>query len=604
MNQINPTKNTGAFFLSNTYPSLSKESNEILNQIKALNNTSFFHSNSNLMNKLKVIKSTELAQILELYFKEIIQDDKLQDPLQAIAQLAKVLSLEKIQAACHIDDAWKEAKSLFNEAQTYLDATKEKMSPKNYVRFSAILNGILTTIESIIMAFGISDFFQSADSNIQADFKSQKVMMLLHLFGMLTSLVLPALGAAVAGKIIGGVLFSVVALSIMWPWVKPKPSHLPANAENWTKEIQNGAYVPEGRKESLDEIANILRMNRHAMLLGPSRTGKSLTAKAFAQAIERGDYPEFKGFQVFRINMGDIVDQRPSFLGGGNNILNEIKTAMGRYNNKIILVFDEIHMACKDKATIADKLKTFLDKDGAFPHVIGITTKKEYKEYVEKNVAFSLRFDNVEIENTGPDETVSILGDTLLKEPSKPLIEGDVLTYIYQESLKKNNAAPQPLEAIKILERCINRTGRAQKSPKDVEITALSNSIKSLHFQLTASRSMGVDKSKRDKIALLKKKRKDLKEQRKADQNEIKKLFEAKVLLDKLTKEIYSSVIKVTGVGNKVLNSQNEKQLKQFLLMQEFLAGILKNYIKEKSATLGVKVIIDDKLVDEVVSAA
>src|SRR5205085_1295374 len=151
--------------------------------------------------------------------------------------------------------------------------------------------------------------------------------------------------------------------------IKPKTTHLPANAENWTKQVQNGGFVAQGRKESLDEIANIIKMNRHAILVGPSRVGKSLTAKAFAQAVERGDYPELKGKVVFRINTTDIVGQKASFLGGGNNILNKISAAMGRHRDDIILVLDEIHMACKNNEKIADQLKTFLDEAGEFPHV-------------------------------------------------------------------------------------------------------------------------------------------------------------------------------------------------------------------------------------------
>ncbi|MBI3901097.1 MAG: AAA family ATPase, partial [Chlamydiia bacterium] len=411
----------------------SDESAAILQQLKKINTGCFFRSDRVLVNKLKLIDPVELTRVLKYFFMEMVQEDRITDPVKFLDRLATVIPLAKMQEAVKddVENALKEAKGMFEEARLYLQMTHGNTSSSIRVHILSVLNGIISVIESIITAFGIGDFFKPAESDLQADFKSQKIMMLLHLFGMITAMILPLLGASTGGLIIGGTLLGIAALSAIWPLIKPRTIHLPANAENWTQYVQKRGFVAQGRKESLDEIANIIKMNRHAILVGPSRVGKSLTAKAFAQAVERGDYPELKGKVVFRINTTDLVGQTASFLGGGNDILNKISAAMGRHRNDIILVLDEIHMACKNNEKLADQLKTFLDEDGEFPHVIGITTEEEYDKHVKDNNAFSLRFDRVDIKNTSQDETLKILGDTLLRNRSKPLMKEGALNQIY-----------------------------------------------------------------------------------------------------------------------------------------------------------------------------
>lgn len=578
---------------------LSTDSADILQKIKKINSDYFFQTDAILVNKLKIINPIELTKILKCFFKELVCDKTFKDPIKILDRLATVIPLTKMQEAIKPDvaDALQEAKDMFEEAKLYLKMTEDHAKPSIKARLASVLDGIISVIESIISAFGIADFFKTAESDIHADFKSQKIMMLLSLFSMISAILLPLLGAAMGGLIVGGTLLTIAALSAIWPFIKPITTHLPANAENWTKQIQNGEFTAQGRKESLDEIANILKMNRHAILVGSSRVGKSLTAKAFVQAIEKGDYPELKGKIVFRINTTDIIGQKSSFLGGGNNILNKISATMGRHRNDIILVLDEIHMACKNNEKIADQLKTFLDENGEFSHVIGITTTEEYDKHVKDNNAFSLRFDRVNIVNTDQDETLKILGTALLRSPSKPIIKEDTLDYIYSESCKVKDA-PQPAASLKLMKRCMNKTGKFQKSPTEKKTIDISNKILSLRSRSAACR--GRKKDVKVEINKLEQQVKELQKTFLKEQNELNQLFKSKDLLDKITKETYLSVLKVSNFAQKTLNSKNEIEVKRFLLLHKFLGEALESHIEETSNTLSVKAIIDKKLVDEV----
>jgi ATP-dependent Clp protease ATP-binding subunit ClpA len=524
---------------------------------------------------------------LQQLFKKIGSQDL------TLEQLNTVIPLEAINED-DVARSLEEAKNMFEEAKLYLQMAEGGRSKSLQAQISSILDGIIAAIESIINAFGIGDFFKPAESALDAEFKSSKIMLLLSLFGTLTGMFVATLGTDTGSAIVGGVLVAISALSIVWPFIKPMPIHLPSNAENWTKQVQDETLVAQGRKESLDDIARILTMNRHAILVGPSRVGKSLTAKAFAQAVERGDYPELKGKVVFHINTTDLVGQNASFLGGGNRSLKELSEVMGRHRDNIILVLDEIHMACKDGEKLADQLKTFLDEGGEFPHVIGITTDKEYK-HVRDNNAFSLRFDKVDIQNTSEDETLKILADTALKSRSKPLVTDEVLAHIYKKSCSVQNA-PQPATAIKLLKQCINLTGKIQKSPIDQKITKISNQILSLRSQAAIRR--GRKSSVNAQIKNLKTQMRDLQEEASLNRQEVDKLFASKAVLDRVTKEMYRSVIKLSDAGH----LEEAKLTRLFMLLHNFLVPALESHIEKKSKELQVPIVIDRALVDKAIS--
>lgn len=73
--------------------------------------------------------------------------------------------------------------------------------------------------------------------------------------------------------------------------------------------------------------------------------------------------------------------------------------------------------------------------------------------------------------------------------------------------------------------------------------------------------------------------------------------------MTRVTKETYSSVLKISTIAQKKLNSKDEKQLKMFLLLHEFLGKSLESHIAKKSESLGTKAVIDEALIEEVAIA-
>lgn len=352
-----------------TLESLSVTNSELMQKIKQICVQRFcFYPHTWTSNCLKNISATDAKQILDHLFLEMAEGTFQSDPVDLLHRLSALIPLETVQQAVGSDAqaALKEAQEMFEQAKLYLQMSHKERPVTVQEWISRAIDLVVSTIESIITAFGVRDFFRPAENESHARANSEKISTLLRLFTMVTALILPLVGAVVGGWVVGGALLGIAALSLLWPYIKPKTTHLPANAENWTKQVQSSSTLIQGRRESLDAIASTLKMNRHVMLVGPSRVGKTLTAKAFVQAIARGDYPEFSGWTAFRINAADLIGQKASLLGGGNNILYKISETMGIQRDKILLIVDEIHMTCRNNEKMADQLKTFWMKAEIF----------------------------------------------------------------------------------------------------------------------------------------------------------------------------------------------------------------------------------------------
>lgn len=582
-------------------PVLSEESKALLQSLKQITFNSLFKEDRGLVRRLSIIDPIELTNVVKSLFVEMVREDSMNDPITFVDRLASIIPFQKIHEAVqdHELDGLQEAKSMFEEAKMYLQTTQSNLSTPIRTCLFSVLDGIVSMIENIISGFGVGDLFQSSDNILSAERKSEKIMMLLTACSAVATMAVSFLGAMTAAALIGGSILTIVALSILWPSIRPMPSQLP-HAENWTKQVLKDGCIAQGRRESLDSIADILKMRRHALVVGPSRVGKSLTVKAFAAAIARGDYPELKGKTVFYMNTSELLGQQASFLGGGNDVLKRISVAIGRHRDNCIVVLDEIHNACESRENLAEQLKTLLDEGGEFPHVIGITTDKEYEERVKKNTAFSLRFDKVAIENTGYDETIKIVSDEFMRSSSKPFLEEGVLDRIY-EATSKVALAPQPASSLKLFKQCIQRLEKRRESLTAKQMREVSNKIHALRSKSIVCHDRA--KEIRVQIDELERSLSELQRAVCKEQEALKKFENVKKTLNLVIREKYRSVLKISKVVQTTLSPKSENHLKRFLLIHQFLEGALEYSLKEQASSLGIRVVIDKALVDEVAAS-
>lgn len=464
-------------------PILKSPSLDLLSQktIQAAHSNWFSRSAafSSLEREFTAITPEQLKIVLQRMAEE-------RDGKEILEGLAQILPREKMEEALQMKGV-DSAKDMANEAVDYLEKIRERPYRTLSARLSSSIDTAQSILESFLNAFGIAEFFKPPESKSDAKIKAQTMMMLLQFSILLSTLALPVFGPGTAGIVVGSIFLSIWTLSLLYPYIRSAPSHL-LHAENWTRQCQLGTLsAGAGRKQAVDEIARTLIGNRsmkmHPLLLGKTGIGKTETAKAFVEAIEKGKYPDLKGKRVFYINTADLIDKEE-----GTKLLARINEAMGRHRKNIILIFDEIHIACqkRENSVLGDQLKTLLDVGtDNFQYVIGITTEEEfYRDIYANNPAFARRFKRIAIDQTTPTETIQILHNALLKQAPKILLAPDA----FETLLRKTKEAfgeeeAQPAASIKVLSLCIKKTAETQKSPLEIKIENIRNQIDAQHAQ-------------------------------------------------------------------------------------------------------------------------
>ncbi len=534
------------------------------------------------------------------------------NPIKAFDRMAEVLPLDKLQDAIRTEfpqhvDALETAKGMFQEARTYLERTEDKSVATLKSKLSAILDAIIATIESILSAFGIAEMFKPAENDIDASMKGQKVMLLLSLFSLLSATLLPVIGAALVGAIVGGTILAIAVLSLIFPYVKPSASVIPCGA-NWTKEYSQGRlFAAEGRKKSVDEIAQVLIASKnahtHPMLIGKSGVGKTETVKALVKAIERGDYPELKGKKVIYFNTADLVNNVEIF-SNGNRILSKIKEAIGRHGDQYILIFDEIHVGCqkKEQSAIGDQLKTMIDPGtGRFPFVIGLTTEEDfYRDIYVEHAAFARRFKLINIDNTDPQNTLEILKSVFLREAPKILLEnGALLALMEKTAAAYPENAPQPSTALKILSKCIQRTGESQKSELEGRVEQVRGTIAALYSEGAMGQGNSLlpyqGQERRQQIQQLERELEQLERDFVREKEELAQFYQMRDNLALVKQKTFQTAIKVAK------NIATMKEKRAFLYLSHFLAPALEGRVRSDANRLGIKTVIDPALIDQMI---
>ena len=168
-----------------------------------------------------------------------------------------------------------------------------------------------------------------------------------------------------------------------------------------------------GRERELERVIQILsrRQKNNPCLIGEPGVGKTAIAEALAQRIVDGRVPyKLKNCEVYLVDLTALVagtQFRGQFEARINGLLKEVKEA-----GNIILVIDEIHNIVgtgnsEGSMNAANILKPALSRGEI--QVIGATTMKEYRKYIEKDTALERRFQPVKVDEPSIDECVEMI---------------------------------------------------------------------------------------------------------------------------------------------------------------------------------------------------
>ena len=168
-----------------------------------------------------------------------------------------------------------------------------------------------------------------------------------------------------------------------------------------------------GRETEIERLAQILsrRKKNNPVLIGDPGVGKSSIVEGLAARInERKVARVLFGKRIISLDMSSVVagtKYRGQFEERMRNIINELCA-----NPDIIIFIDEIHTLVgagnqAGQMDAANMMKPALARGEL--QCIGATTLDEYRKSIEKDGALERRFQKVIVEQTTPEETLTIL---------------------------------------------------------------------------------------------------------------------------------------------------------------------------------------------------
>ncbi|WP_020604757.1 ATP-dependent Clp protease ATP-binding subunit [Spirosoma spitsbergense] len=151
-----------------------------------------------------------------------------------------------------------------------------------------------------------------------------------------------------------------------------------------------------GRDKELRLMIEILvrRLKPNVMLVGEPGVGKTALIEGFAQALIASEVPaSLQNSQLFELDLGSLA-AGASYKGEVEDRLKKVLKEIKAFD-KAILFIDEIHILLNPNGTLGTGVAQLLKPELARGEltVIGATTLDEFRLYVEKDEAFSRRFE-------------------------------------------------------------------------------------------------------------------------------------------------------------------------------------------------------------------
>lgn len=231
-----------------------------------------------------------------------------------------------------------------------------------------------------------------------------------------------------------------------------------------------------GRDKEIQRIIQILnrRSKNNPCLIGEPGVGKTAIAQGLAIRIANGKVPaKLLNKEVYLLDMTAVIagtQFRGQFEARMKSIIDECKSL-----GNIILVIDEIHNIigagdAEHAMNAANILKPSL-ANGEI-QLVGTTTLKEYRKYIEKDTALERRFQPVIVAEPSITDSIGILEGIkkYYEDYHKVKISTDVIKQTVLMSEKYIHDRFLPDKAIDILDEACSRINLDNKELYELEV--------------------------------------------------------------------------------------------------------------------------------------
>ena len=264
-----------------------------------------------------------------------------------------------------------------------------------------------------------------------------------------------------------------------------KKKFLDTFGTNLTEKAKNGLLDEViGREREIQRITQILnrRSKNNPCLIGEPGVGKTAIAQGLAIKIANQQVPaKLLNKEVYLIDITAIIagtQFRGQFEARMKSLIDECKS----YGN-IILVIDEVHNIigagdAEHSMNAANILKPALSSGDI--QLIGTTTLKEYRKYIEKDTALERRLQPVMVEEPSVQDAIGILKGIkkYYEEFHKVLISDDVIEKTVKMSEKYIHDRFLPDKAIDLIDEACSKINLGNKALYELEM--IKNELKKL----------------------------------------------------------------------------------------------------------------------------
>ncbi len=256
-----------------------------------------------------------------------------------------------------------------------------------------------------------------------------------------------------------------------------KKKFLDTFGTNLTERAKNGLLDNViGREQEIERMIQILnrRTKNNPCLIGEPGVGKTAIAQGLAIKIANQDVPaKLLNKEVYLLDMTAIIagtQFRGQFEARMKSLVDECKT----YGN-IILVIDEIHNIigagdAEHSMNAANILKPSLSNGEI--QLIGTTTLKEYRKYIEKDSALERRFQPVLVEEPSINDTIEIIKGIkkYYEDYHKVTITNDIIEKTVKMSEKYIHDRFLPDKAIDLIDEACSKLNLKNKALFELEL--------------------------------------------------------------------------------------------------------------------------------------
>ena len=257
--------------------------------------------------------------------------------------------------------------------------------------------------------------------------------------------------------------------------------------EDLTEKAKNGELDPViGRETEVQRLITVLlrRTKSNPVLIGEAGVGKTAVVELLAQKISKEQVPsQLVEKRIFEIDLSGML-AGTKFRGQFEERLKNVIKALEKHQ-EIIAFIDEIHLlagtgSAEGAMDAANILKPALAPGKI--KLIGATTFDEFKKSIEKDSALNRRFQSVQVEEPGLNETIDILKGLREKYEKYHNIEvsDEVLGEIVDMSARYIFDRQMPDKAIDILDEA-GALVASEKVSKPNKILEFSREIEKLN---------------------------------------------------------------------------------------------------------------------------